>query len=196
MSIVFVFYIFTSIYPILPSWLPPSISQLYSSRLIYDLTFFLLFSPRFFCSFFKNKRIVLYDTLIEQVETPELLAILGHEIGHWKLNHTQQGFIISQVRFYFIWYYRSLSVNLYTFIYLPINLSYYLSFYQLSYLSIHLSIYESINPFIYPSIYLYLLNYVHIITSMLAYLCLSLYVIFMSCKSAHLYFFICLSILK
>jgi STE24 endopeptidase len=39
----------------------------------------------------------LYDTLIEQVEVPELLAILGHEIGHWKLNHTQQGFIISQL---------------------------------------------------------------------------------------------------
>ena len=28
---------------------------------------------------------------------PELLAILGHEIGHWKLWHTLQGFVISQV---------------------------------------------------------------------------------------------------
>lgn len=40
---------------------------------------------------------MLFDTLIEQVETPELLAILGHEIGHWKLGHTIQQLIISQV---------------------------------------------------------------------------------------------------
>lgn len=44
----------------------------------------------------QSKRIVLFDTLIKQVEMPELLAILGHEIGHWKLGHTIQGFIISQ----------------------------------------------------------------------------------------------------
>ena len=46
---------------------------------------------------FQSKRIVLFDTLIKQVEMPELLAILGHEIGHWKLGHTIQGFVISQV---------------------------------------------------------------------------------------------------
>jgi STE24 endopeptidase len=45
----------------------------------------------------QNKRIVLYDTLLKQVELPELLAILGHEIGHWKLWHTIQGFVISQL---------------------------------------------------------------------------------------------------
>ena len=66
--------------------------------LSYFFLILFLFPPFFFLRFFKNKRIVLYDTLIEQVETPELLAILGHEIGHWKLNHTQQGFIISQVK--------------------------------------------------------------------------------------------------
>jgi STE24 endopeptidase len=54
-------------------------------------------SNAYFYGFFKNKRIVLFDTLIEQVETPELLAILGHEIGHWKLMHTMQGFVITQV---------------------------------------------------------------------------------------------------
>jgi STE24 endopeptidase len=32
-----------------------------------------------------------------QVEQSELLAILGHEIGHWRLGHTVQGFVISQV---------------------------------------------------------------------------------------------------
>ena len=45
----------------------------------------------------QNKRIVLYDTLMKQVTLPELLAILGHEIGHWKLWHTVQGFFISQL---------------------------------------------------------------------------------------------------
>jgi STE24 endopeptidase len=52
-----------------------------------------------FCYSFalQNKRIVLYDTLLKQVELPELLAILGHEIGHWKLWHTIQGFVISQL---------------------------------------------------------------------------------------------------
>lgn len=54
-------------------------------------------SNAYFYGFFKNKRIVLFDTLIEQVEQPELLAILGHEIGHWKLWHTQQGFLITQL---------------------------------------------------------------------------------------------------
>jgi Zn-dependent protease with chaperone function len=47
-------------------------------------------SNAYFYGFFKNKRIVLFDTLLKQVETPELLAILGHEIGHWKLWHTIQ----------------------------------------------------------------------------------------------------------
>ncbi len=40
---------------------------------------------------------MLYDTLIQQVDKPELLAILGHEIGHWRLWHTVQGFVISQL---------------------------------------------------------------------------------------------------
>jgi STE24 endopeptidase len=55
-------------------------------------------SNAYFYGFFKSKRIVLFDTLIKQVKLPELLAILGHEIGHWKLGHTIQGFIISQVK--------------------------------------------------------------------------------------------------
>lgn len=54
-------------------------------------------SNAYFYGFFKNKRIVMYDTLMKQVELPELLAILGHEIGHWKLWHTAQGFVITQL---------------------------------------------------------------------------------------------------
>jgi len=32
----------------------------------------------------KSKRVVLYDTLIKKLETNELLAVLGHELGHFK----------------------------------------------------------------------------------------------------------------
>jgi STE24 endopeptidase len=31
----------------------------------------------------KSKRVVLYDTLIEKLSTKELLAVLGHELGHF-----------------------------------------------------------------------------------------------------------------
>ncbi|CAE7572696.1 FACE1 [Symbiodinium microadriaticum] len=56
-------------------------------------------SNAYFYGFFGNKRIVLFDTLIEQVDLSELLSILGHEIGHWRLWHTLQGFLISQVNY-------------------------------------------------------------------------------------------------
>jgi STE24 endopeptidase len=54
-------------------------------------------SNAYFYGFFKSKRIVLYDTLLKQVSLSELLAILGHEIGHWKLWHTIHNFVISQI---------------------------------------------------------------------------------------------------
>ena len=45
-------------------------------------------SNAYFFGFFNNKRIVLYDTLIKQLETREVLAVLSHEFGHWFHNHT------------------------------------------------------------------------------------------------------------
>ncbi|CAM9172755.1 unnamed protein product [Choristocarpus tenellus] len=53
-------------------------------------------SNAYFYGFFKNKRIVLFDTLIQQASVDEIVAILGHELGHWKKSHTLQGFAISQ----------------------------------------------------------------------------------------------------
>ena len=41
----------------------------------------------FFSGFGKNKRIVLFDTLINDLETPEIVAVLAHEIGHYRLRH-------------------------------------------------------------------------------------------------------------
>ena len=33
------------------------------------------------------KRVVLFDTLMEQLEDEELLAVLAHELGHWRWGH-------------------------------------------------------------------------------------------------------------
>lgn len=42
-----------------------------------------------------KKRIVLFDTLIEDLTQNEILAVLAHEIGHYKKKHTRTGIIIS-----------------------------------------------------------------------------------------------------
>jgi STE24 endopeptidase len=46
-----------------------------------------------------KKHIVIYDTLIEKSEPQEVIAVLGHELGHWSLSHTTQLFAIAQVCF-------------------------------------------------------------------------------------------------
>ena len=38
--------------------------------------------------FFKNKRIVLYDTLVEQCQEEEVTAVLAHELGESSLSQT------------------------------------------------------------------------------------------------------------
>ncbi|TRX55999.1 M48 family metallopeptidase [Fulvivirga sp. M361] len=49
----------------------------------------------FFSGIGKRKKIVLYDTLINNHTTDELVAILAHEVGHFKKKHIIQGFIMS-----------------------------------------------------------------------------------------------------
>jgi len=44
-------------------------------------------SNAFFTGFGKGRRIVLFDTLIEQLNGEELEAVLAHEIGHYKRRH-------------------------------------------------------------------------------------------------------------
>ena len=41
----------------------------------------------FFAGFGKNKRIALFDTLVQQQTQPEIVAVLAHEIGHYKKKH-------------------------------------------------------------------------------------------------------------
>jgi STE24 endopeptidase len=45
-----------------------------------------------------KKRIVLYDTLINDMETDELVAVLAHEIGHYKKKHVIQGLFLSLIQ--------------------------------------------------------------------------------------------------
>jgi STE24 endopeptidase len=45
-----------------------------------------------------KKRIVLYDTLIYDMEIDEIVAVLAHEIGHYKKKHVIQSLLISLVQ--------------------------------------------------------------------------------------------------
>jgi STE24 endopeptidase len=46
-----------------------------------------LHSNAYFTGFGRFRRIVLFDTLVRQMEAPELRGVLAHEIGHYKLKH-------------------------------------------------------------------------------------------------------------
>ncbi len=50
----------------------------------------------YFTGIGKVKRIVLYDTLLEKMENSEILAVLAHEIGHWKKKHLLKRIVVSE----------------------------------------------------------------------------------------------------
>ena len=52
----------------------------------------------FFSGLGKSKTIVLFDTLIEKLSTKEIVAVLAHEIGHYKRKHTLSMFIFSNIQ--------------------------------------------------------------------------------------------------
>lgn len=49
-----------------------------------------------------KKKIVLFDTLIEQSEETEVVAVLAHELGHWKMGHVTKSLGIAQFHMFFI----------------------------------------------------------------------------------------------
>ena len=51
-------------------------------------------SNAFFTGFGKHKRIALFDTLIKRHSVNELLAVLAHEMGHYKKKHILVGMIL------------------------------------------------------------------------------------------------------
>ena len=51
-----------------------------------------------------SKRVVVWDTAIKSAPTDEILLIFGHELGHYVLNHIQQGLILGSLfSLFFIW---------------------------------------------------------------------------------------------
>jgi STE24 endopeptidase len=52
-------------------------------------------SNAYFTGFGKKKRIVLFDTLIDDLNTEEIVAVLAHEIGHYKMRHVFYNITIS-----------------------------------------------------------------------------------------------------
>jgi len=53
-------------------------------------------SNAYFTGIGKVKRIVLYDTLIKQMTHGEIVAVLAHEIGHWKLGHIWKRLLLAE----------------------------------------------------------------------------------------------------
>src|SRR5512139_2672450 len=47
----------------------------------------------YFTGVFGQKRIVLFDTLLEAVSPREVVAVLAHELGHFKLHHVRWGML-------------------------------------------------------------------------------------------------------
>ncbi len=56
----------------------------------------------FFSGIGKKKKIVLYDTLINNHSTDELVAVLAHEVGHFKKKHIVWSYLISITQVFFV----------------------------------------------------------------------------------------------
>ena len=65
----------------------------------------------YFAGLGPKKRIVLYDTLINDLEKEEIVAVLAHEIGHYKKKHTLLGMAISVIQTGITLYILSLLIN-------------------------------------------------------------------------------------
>lgn len=65
----------------------------------------------FFTGFGKFRRIVLFDTLIEKHPVPELVAVLAHEVGHFKRKHILKLVGISLTTSFALFYALSLLVR-------------------------------------------------------------------------------------
>ena len=51
----------------------------------------------YFTGMGRTKRIILFDTLLETMKPDEVLAVLAHEIGHWKGRHLLKGLLLSSL---------------------------------------------------------------------------------------------------
>ncbi len=58
-----------------------------------------------------KKRVVLYDTLIDELTEEEIVAVLAHEIGHYKKRHTLRSMVVSVIQMGVLFWLFSLCVN-------------------------------------------------------------------------------------
>lgn len=68
-------------------------------------------SNAFFTGFGKNKKIALFDTLVEKHTVPELVAVLAHEIGHFKKKHIVQSLVLGMIQLAVTFYLLSLFIG-------------------------------------------------------------------------------------
>jgi STE24 endopeptidase len=54
-------------------------------------------SNAYFTGIGRVKRIVLYDTLLKQMTHGEVLAVLAHEVGHWKRGHIWKRLVMTEL---------------------------------------------------------------------------------------------------
>jgi STE24 endopeptidase len=64
----------------------------------------------FFSGIGRKKKIVLYDTLIANHTTDELVAVLAHEVGHFKKKHIIWGYVLSVLQIVFTLFVLSLMI--------------------------------------------------------------------------------------
>jgi STE24 endopeptidase len=65
-------------------------------------------SNAYFVGFGRTKRVVLFDTLVEQMDRESMQAVLAHELAHWKRAHIWKQLGVSALRmavvFGFLWW--------------------------------------------------------------------------------------------
>lgn len=65
----------------------------------------------YFSGFGSEKRVTLYDTLVNDLEDDEIVAVLAHEVGHYKRNHIIFNLFMSIIMTGFMLYILSLFIS-------------------------------------------------------------------------------------
>jgi STE24 endopeptidase len=69
-------------------------------------------SNAYFTGIGRVKRIVLFDTLLEVLEPREILSVLAHEAGHWKLHHLLKRLVLTEATTLLVCYISFRLINL------------------------------------------------------------------------------------
>lgn len=68
-------------------------------------------SNAYFSGLGKTKRIALFDTLLENQSDDEILAVIAHEVGHYKCKHIQKGIVLGIIQSGIMFYLMSLFIK-------------------------------------------------------------------------------------